>query len=103
MNKYIITGRTGLISGYQAVVINCVQKQLSSEIIAGQNRPKPALRASRTLLSVGDSQKMSLVNNSNTKDDPSDSVYGPKRSSKGRHPEGHRGALGPGKPHLCTA
>ena len=46
---------------YQAVVINCVHKQLCSEIIAGRNRPKSGLRASRTRRSDGDGQEGSIV------------------------------------------
>ena len=34
------------------------------------------------------------MSNSSAKDDPSDPVYTPKRSSKGRHQEGVRGASG---------
>ena len=78
---------------YQAVVINCVHKQLCSEIIAGRNRPKSALRSSRTRRSGWDGQEESLVSNSSPKDDPSDPVYGPKRTSKARRPEGLGGPL----------
>ena len=42
----------------------------------------------------------SLVPDSNTKDDPSDPVYGPKQSSKGHHPEGL--SAGPWKPPLYS-
>jgi hypothetical protein len=76
-------------------VINCVKKQLCSEIIAGQNRPQSALRASRTRRLGADGQEGSLVSNSSTKDDPSDPVHGLKRSSKARHPEGLGGPWQP--------
>ena len=46
---------------YQAVVINCVQKQLRSEIIAQRNRPGSALRTSRTRQFPGDGQEGSSV------------------------------------------
>ena len=77
---------------YQAVVINCVHNELCSEIIAGRNRPKSALRASRTRWLDGDGQEWSLVSNSSTKHDPSDPVHGSKRSSKG-HADGPGGPL----------
>ena len=66
---------------YQMVVINCVHKPLRSEIIAGRNRPKSALRTSRTRRLDGDVQERSLVPDSTIKDDPSDPVYGSKQSS----------------------
>ena len=71
-------------NSYQAVVINCVRKQLRSEIIAGQNRRKSGLRAFRTRRLGGDGLEGSLVSNSNTKDDPSDPVHGRKQSSTAR-------------------
>ena len=49
--------------------------------------PTSVLRTSRTRRLGGDGQERSFVSNSNTKDDPSDPVHGPKRKSNGHHPE----------------
>ena len=51
-------------------IVGGLHKQLRSEIIAGRNRPKSALRASRMRRLGGDRQEGSLVSNSSTKDDP---------------------------------
>jgi len=63
---------------YSTVVINCAHKRLRSEIIAGRNHLKSAVRPSRTHWL----QESALVSILITKDDPSDPVYGPKRASK---------------------
>ena len=86
------------LKAYQAVVINCVHKQSRSELIA---RDPPSDSPERAgWLGPG---KRYLVSNSNTKDDPSGPVHGPKRASKGHNLEGLGGPLeAPWKP-LCRA
>lgn len=65
-----------------------IRKRFDSETIPVRNRPESAFRRSRTRQLGGARRERPLVCMSDMKDDPSDPIYGPRRTSKRHHPEG---------------